>query len=554
MGRHSEADKADRPWAWVAGVVVAILIVALGISVVVNSRGDAPSASESEDVAPGCAKLLVATTEEFAPTLRKVADGIADPCRRYDIQAMEPQTFAKIAVAKTDVPDVWIPDSPLWQQSVTHALQTSGASLELRERGSVASSPALIAVPQSLATDQNTGVKPYLAGLGSLPLAASAPSSSTPTALTYVAVYRTLEKNPLAAQLMSDAFFQVVRASVPPNALFVFADKSAEQARAFPASEQQVFHYNAEHKNSPLATLTPESGAPMLQYTYVDVGEHNKAKAATSASLLKALGSKSAKEDLMAAGFRTDATKQPPVAGVPLKLPGETPEISLEDFDRIRLDWNRIARDLRMLITVDVSGSMKREAAPGRTRADLAVDAVSQSLNQMQPASQAGLWVFSTDQQPGGVDYRQIMPVAPLGAADDPNSQRAQMVANAQRIPTMLQGDTGLYDTIWAAYQDQQRTFQPGVESMVVVVTDAKNDDPNGGLTAEQLIANLQGAQDPNRPVRLVLIGMGPDTDVAAMQQVTNAVEGTTAVATDLNDIVRVFADAVWTLTPGAWD
>lgn len=117
-------------------------------------------------------------------------------------------------------------------------------------------------------------------------------------------------------------------------------------------------------------------------------------------------------------------------------------------------------------------------------------------------------------------------------------------------MPGMLRGDTGLYDTILAAYQSALADYKAGSESVVIVVTDGENDDPTGGLSEKQLIAQLKKLQDDKKPVRLVLVGMGPSTDVKAMRRVTHSIGGLTAVALNPADISGVFATAMWSVAP----
>jgi hypothetical protein len=51
------------------------------------------------------------------------------------------------------------------------------------------------------------------------------------------------------------------------------------------------------------------------------------------------------------------------------------------------------------------------------------------------------------------------------------------------------------------------------------------NDDSTGGLSEDELIDQLKEAADPKRPVRLILIGMGPDVDASALERVATSVD-----------------------------
>ena len=55
-----------------------------------------------------------------------------------------------------------------------------------------------------------------------------------------------------------------------------------------------------------------------------------------------------------------------------------------------------------------------------------------------------------------------------------PLDQRAAPMLGAalDTMPSEVRGDTGLYDTVLAAYREAQRNYNPGRENSVVVVTD----------------------------------------------------------------------------------
>lgn len=560
MGRHtpSAALKVRNNWVAIAAGLLVILLFGALVTRCASTNQTATRPGSGEDgqtqatASAECGPVRIATTVELAPVVSKQAKAITNNCHTYTVESIEPATFSTVLTSGKDVPDVWIPDSALWQESLSAQLPSSGVDTKLVPKAIIATSPAVIAVPKSLAKPTNVGVQPYLAALAQLPLAAAPPNDFTPTVLSYAAVWQELQNNPMARSMMGNAFFQVTRASLPPDALFDLAGKSEKEARAFPASEQQIFAYNQAHASAPLRAVTPASGPPMLQYQYVNVGSPAQGVVKGSEKLLKQLQGAKAQEALRKAGFRAGKMSAPLVNDIPVKLPGKTPAIDVASFDKLRVDWNRLSHDTKMLVAVDISGSMKHMAG-NQTRAALASHAITEAVKQMPPTSEAGLWFFSTKQGGGGVPYRQMTAVGPLGQASNPNSRVNVITSAANRMPSQLQGDTGLYDTILAAYKEQVRNYDPSMESMVVVVTDGKNDNPDGGLNIDQLISQLKAAQDKNRPVRLVLIGMGPDTDVAAMRKITNAVGGQTTVATDPQQITGVFAKAVWSLAPNHW-
>jgi Ca-activated chloride channel family protein len=67
----------------------------------------------------------------------------------------------------------------------------------------------------------------------------------------------------------------------------------------------------------------------------------------------------------------------------------------------------------------------------------------------------------------------------------------------------------GLYETVLAAYRALQDGYQEGRSNTVVVFTDGSNS--KAGMSLETLQLELERATDPTRPVRVVLLGIGPD-------------------------------------------
>jgi hypothetical protein len=115
-----------------------------------------------------------------------------------------------------------------------------------------------------------------------------------------------------------------------------------------------------------------------------------------------------------------------------------------------------------------------------------------------------GLWTFSTLQQ-GDRDWTEVQPVARLGTDD----QRAKLAFSLGSLATRLGGDTGLYDTVAAAYEAAVRDYDPAANNLVALFTDGVNDDPAGGLDLAGLRSRLAGLGSPDTPVTVLFVGMG---------------------------------------------
>ena len=124
------------------------------------------------------------------------------------------------------------------------------------------------------------------------------------------------------------------------------------------------------------------------------------------------------------------------------------------------------------------------------TRIDLAVGAVNDSMAELPDDARGSVGFSSVGQ--AGSDYQPPDPFAALG-----RPPARTVTANALRqaalgMPKLVRGDTGLYDTIWAAYQAAQAD-RPQIENLVMVITDGEM-TTTGGLSGTQLIAKLRAA------------------------------------------------------------
>ena len=78
----------------------------------------------------------------------------------------------------------------------------------------------------------------------------------------------------------------------------------------------------------------------------------------------------------------------------------------------------------------------------------------------------------------------------------------------------------------------------------MLLITDGKNEDENG-IALEALLAELKKMDDPTKPVPVIMIGFGPDTDLAAMQQIAQVTKGAAYSASEPEDLGIVLVDAL---------
>jgi Mg-chelatase subunit ChlD len=209
----------------------------------------------------------------------------------------------------------------------------------------------------------------------------------------------------------------------------------------------------------------------------------------------------------------------------------------------------QLGRPARVLAVLDASASMRGVTATGATRAEVTQDAVTGVLAQFPDTSSVGLWFFASglgsDGAGGRTDHVEVVPLRPLDPAAAGTDQRAELAAGTRELSTRLTaGGTGLFDTALAAVRAVREGYDPGAVNSVVLVTDGRQDDPGAPALAE-LVATLQAEADPERPVRVVTVGIGSGVDAAELRAIAEATGGAAYLAEQPGDLQAVLADAL---------
>jgi len=124
--------------------------------------------------------------------------------------------------------------------------------------------------------------------------------------------------------------------------------------------------------------------------------------------------------------------------------------------------------------------------------------------------------------------------VAPLARADRVAARR---VTNAA-----THGESSGFGN--TSIRQQRNTYDAGRINSVVLLTDGRNEDPDS-ISDDVLLRTLRAEADPARPVPVTPIGIGPDVDFPALQQIAAATGGKAYLARDPADIRGVFLDAI---------
>ncbi|MFC4998652.1 VWA domain-containing protein [Dactylosporangium cerinum] len=515
----------------------------------------------------GGVKLVVAAAPDIAPAVRDAAarwsatrPQVSGDCVQVQVRAAEPADVANqlaaraggaINVAATvlpspadaDVPTVWIPDSTAW---IVRMQAVSREAFE-PDATSVAASPVTLAVPDQLATALNatagTAGAPQVAALlakvagKQVQLAAIDPRRSTAGLAGAGLLYDSIVTEP-------KKLVDVVKAyrSIAVAADQAALNKSAGPAQVAPMSEQAVIAYNATGPAVPLTAL-PVDPAVTLDYPYAMISGKPRANLEAAGLFRTALTADGNRDLFAKLGFR--AADGSTSAGYPAGRGAGTAPVTVkplaepQKINDILGYWNATTAPSRVLTLVDVTSSMNRPMAGSGSPSRLQVlrKTATDGLGLFTDDSELGLWAYASG-LPDGKDYQEVVPLNPLN-----QGQRARLtsaVAGAKAVGTDV---CGLYETVLSAYKALKEGYKEGRSNTVVVFTDGANSKP--GMSLETLKLELERATDPTRPVRVVLLGVGPDVRQQELAEIAAATGGRSFVVTDPEQIGNIFLQAL---------
>jgi Ca-activated chloride channel family protein len=219
------------------------------------------------------------------------------------------------------------------------------------------------------------------------------------------------------------------------------------------------------------------------------------------------------------------------------------PEVMISMLDR----WKEQRKGARVLLVLDVSGSMEEPADPddpaSDTKLELAKRAAVDALDEFNGDDQVGLRVFSTNLGPNeDENYLDLLGVQPMST----NRERLASQIRAQ----LPQNATPLYEVTQESFTDMSDSYDPSLINAVVLLTDGVNDDGDTGDDRDQLDELLttlrEGTDGENAtPIRVFTIAYGKQADFDTLERIA---ESTNAAAYDASNpatISKVFTAVV---------
>jgi Ca-activated chloride channel homolog len=554
-----------RRWWLIPVVLVTIAAIAvagvqfLGVSWfnnVISSLGGAVSSATG-----GCGErqpIVVAADPSIAPALTTVAESFdGDNCTTTEIRSQDSaDTSALFASGVAGDLDAWVPDSSAWlDRAATVATSLGRQAPEFEVGDYLVSTPIVFATPASRVSDfsaEPLGWSSLLTGKVSTLL--PDPESSA-ASLAGLAKLKTVT-SPDDPRQFAGAMIALGK-TIPDSAEAAFVSaSSAAVPTVVLTTEHEVAAYNATQPASPVIALYPTDGTVQLTYPFVGIvdgtqgadestktgGDAPAASAGAPRKLLAALAAaaRSADDVFAGEGFR-DAN-----GGGDLMMAGvlETPtvaEATAEPAVQIEIlrAWSVLTLRSRLLVVIDTSGSMLDPANNGLRRIDVFQLAAGDALSKFSGEAELGVWIFSQNRV-GTQDWEDLSPIAPLS---DP-AHVQQINGIVATLPERAYGATGLYDTILAAVTRVKEDYDPSKVNSVLLITDGRNEDDNG-IDLPTLLNNLKAIEDPTKPVPVILIGFGPDTDTESMTQIAKSTGGAAYTAAVPEDLGKVLVDAL---------
>ena len=580
MGRHSLPDQYGaggsdpRPRArrrTVAIATVLVLTVAGGTAAAVQSGLLSFGSSCQDDPV----RLKLAASPDMAPALtaaakRARAANITSDGRCVAVTVTARESYKvtdTLTAGKSPGVQVWVPDSDLWVQRIT----ADRSGTQVTPAGNLASTPVGVAMVPTAAKSLGWPKKTYnwieLAGAtlqgDSLKLGAADPARSATglLALTQLstAAAKVKDGETQAAAMMktlsqrtSDSDTQVL--DTLPRDTSGTEQGNPKRNQALVLSEQSAYAYNSSaDSGESLDLFYPKDGSPRLDYPYTLVDQTSLSTDESRAALrfMTYLRQPEQRRLLEKYGFRTSADEAPDA--LVAKAGGSSPqpyaEPSAQPASETALQealgmWTITVQSARITTVVDASSSMSEPVAgTGQSRMDVTKASLLQALATFTPEDEIGLWDFSTKLD-GDKDYRVLVPTGRLGDRTGSGTQRERLSAAFGDLAPVPNGATGLYDTTLAAYKAATSSYVKGKFNALVILTDGVNQDP-GSISRADLTKELQTLTNPERPVPLIMIAVGPDADREEAEQIARATGGSGHEVSDPSQIHSVILKAI---------
>ncbi|MFB7512808.1 substrate-binding domain-containing protein [Streptomyces sp. NPDC056144] len=569
MSGHPRGSRSRALW-WTAGVgVLAILATFFGVRAVTGDGGRDCAVRLTVNSSTEKAELLAELAQEYGDSGREFGDGA---CAEVRVQELSSGRAMEALATGWDEkregmpePQVWTPSSSLWLTLLTRRTTELDRTVTVAKPVSLATSPLAIGMPRPMAQalgwpDKEVGWKDVLSltqkgwgafghpEWGAFHLGKDNPrTSSSGLASTVAAFYAaTGRSGDLTEADVMDRKVREFVAGVESGVLHYASDATVYMANlaeadaagtalsytsAIPVQEQLIHLYNQGSPTGdpqrigkdrkptvPLVAVHPADGTLMMDHPLVVLPTATDQQKAAAADFQDFLLQKEQQRRFQELGFRDHqgAAGQELTESVGLRA-GE--KLTLIDppapdvLGRILDGWDDLRKKARVVMIMDVSGSMNQPAGDGRSRLEAAKAAAIKALDLYHPDDEVGLWAFSTETEGRKKPYYEILP--PRRIADG----KKALTGAIEELHA--EGGTALYSTVRAAQRAVLGELDTDRINAVVLLTDGRNEYPADN-DLDSLLSDID-ARNMERSVRVFTVAFSEQADFEALEKIAEA-------------------------------
>lgn len=553
VGRHRPRRGTGQWTLAIAGA--SVLVLGLGI-LVKTVAADADGCSSSTGT-----RLVVAADPAIAPALTEIAHrweaaatGDDVSCVLVDVQSKSSAemanglgTFAGGTVdigakpaptpSEADLPAVWIPDSSAWVGRV-RAVDRNAFTTDL---ASVAISPIVVAMPEAAAR-QLGGATLNAQAVGGMLAQGKVKMGMTDPRRDSAGLIGAMLLKDVVVTADSDLPKLVGAYRLRVNTDRGYADTKdlfagfAKGLGAAPVSEQSVISYNASNPPVRVAAV-PLAVEPTLDFPYAVLSAKAPEVKEAAAKFRAALAGEDYADVLARHGLRTPSGVAGPGFTVGHGVTAEKAHVQpVTDMASVRTTlgiWVAARTPSRIIALADVTSSMNTPVdATGKTRLQLLKESTTHGLGLFTSDSELALWGYA------GPGAQPLVPMGELTAA-----QRNKLDQTMQQSHTAATDECPLFEALLQAYKEMKNSYDPERSNTIVVFTDGRSNRV-GGLTLDKVKLELESLADVARPIRVVLIGLGP-ADIGQLSEIAKITGGGAFPLTDPKQLDAIFLKAL---------
>jgi Ca-activated chloride channel family protein len=291
---------------------------------------------------------------------------------------------------------------------------------------------------------------------------------------------------------------------------------------------------------NPLRVVYPQDGTLELDHPFVVLDSATPVQRAVAENFYRFLTSDEQQQRLAELGFRPVGGPAHPTQqlvgtlAVPANQDLKFVDIPSGELLAAMLSrWDKVRRKARVLLVLDVSGSMADIVDdPGKaqdpTKLQLVIPAAQQAVDLLDDDDEVGLWTFSSNPV-----HTEVMPVSRVGDV------RGELKTRIQGLTA--KGNTALYEVADEASDMMARTADPERINAIVLLSDGQNTESYpGGAPALLAKLNPQG-RDTSVRIFTVPYGQAENADVATLAQIASLTRAAQYDASDPLDVGEVF-------------